>query len=227
MPPTDLEWSDFDHLEGKREDAAAVIEGALAKSAAGVNGLVYGPPGTGKTSFAKVFAARLGMSLFPVGEADDEGGEPTRAERLGDLRLAQSLLGRNSKGLVFVDEAEDVLGANGGGFFSALMGSSAERGTGSRVFLHRLLEENPAPTIWATNRTGALDEAILRRMTFVIEMRKPPARVRQRIWLRQLRKNDIHATDEDGLTALDWAAKKGHTGIVMRLRKAEQKPKGF
>ena len=196
-PPSDLEWSDFEHLKEAREDAAAIIKGALAKSVKGVNVLVYGPPGTGKTSFSKVLAAELGVSLFPVGEADERGDEPTRGERLSDLRLSQSLLGRDSKGLVFVDEAEDVLGAGDAGLFFALMGSAPRRGSGSRVFLHRLLEENPAPTIWATNQTAFLDEAILRRMNFVIEMRKPPARVRQRIWLRQLRKHGISATEED------------------------------
>ena len=199
-PPSDLEWSDFEHLRETREDAAAIIKGALAGSVKGVNVLVYGPPGTGKTSFSKVLTAELGVSLFPVGEADERGDEPTRGERLSDLRLAQALLGRDSKGLVFVDEAEDVLGAESGGFFFGLMGSPPSWARGSRVFLHRLLEENPAPTIWATNRTGALDEAVLRRMNFVIDMRKPPVRVRQRIWLRQLKKNDISATEEDART---------------------------
>ena len=196
-PPSDLEWSDFEHLKEIRDDAAAIIKGALAGSVKGVNTLVYGPPGTGKTSISKVLAAELGASLFPVGEADERGDEPTRGERLSDLRLAQSLLGRDSKGLVFVDEAEDVLGVHGDGFFFELMGSPARQAEGSRVFLHRLLEENPAPTIWVTNRPDALDKAILRRMNSVIEMRKPPARVRTRIWLRQLRKNDISATEED------------------------------
>lgn len=199
-PPSDLDWSDFEHLRKTREDAAAIVEGALAGSLTGVNVLVYGPPGTGKTSFSKVLAEQLGLGLFPVGEADERGAEPTRGERLSDLRLAQSLLGRDSKGLVFVDEAEDVLGGEGGDGFLGLIGPPPGRARGSRVFLHRLLEENPAPTIWATNRTDSLDEAILRRMMFVIEMRKPPASVRERIWLRHLKKNQISATAQDART---------------------------
>lgn len=196
-PPSDLEWSDFEHLEQARDDAAAIVQGALAKSARGVNILFHGPPGCGKTSLAKVLAVHLGASLFPVGEADESGDEPTRGERLTDLRLSQSLLGRDSKGIVFVDEADDVLGDESGGFLLGLLGNPARRSRGSRVYLHRLLEENEAPTIWATNRARGLDEAILRRMMFVIEMRKPPTRVRQRIWARQLKKNDVRATEED------------------------------
>lgn len=199
-PPTELEWADFEHLKEAREDAVAILKGALATSARGVNVLIHGPHGTGKTSFAKVLAAQLEVNLFPVGEADDRGDEPTRGERLSDLRLAQSLLGQDRQALVAVDEAEDVLGAEDGGLLFALMGSSRRRVTGSRVFLHRLLEENPAPTIWITNLADALDEGVLRRMNFVIEMRKPPTRVRERIWLRDLRKNGISASSEDART---------------------------
>ncbi len=196
-PPPELEWADFEHLDETREDAVAILKGALATSARGVNVLIHGPHGTGKTTFAKVLGAQLEVSLFPVGEADERGDEPTRGERLSDLRLAQSLLGRDREALVVVDEAEDVLGAEGGGFLFGLVGSPPRRRTGSRVFLHRLLEENPAPTIWITNLADALDEGVLRRMNFVIEMRKPPARVRERIWLRDLRKNGISASEED------------------------------
>ena len=195
--PTELEWSDFGHLAEVRDDAAAILSGARAKSDRGVNILLHGPPGCGKTSLAKVLAAHLGTTLVPAGEADESGDEPTRGERLSDLRFAQSLLGRDSRGIVFVDEAEDVLGGASDVSPMRIMGLSAGPDRGSRVFLHRLLEENPAPTIWATNRADGLDEAVLRRMTFAVEMRKPPTRVRERIWTRQLEKYGIRATEED------------------------------
>ena len=195
--PTELEWSDFGHLAEVRDDAAAILSGGRAKSDRGVNILLHGPPGCGKTSLAKVLAAHLGTTLVPAGEADESGDEPTRGERLSDLRFAQSLLGRDSRGIVFVDEAEDVLGGASDVSPMRIMGLSAGPDRGSRVFLHRLLEENPAPTIWATNRADGLDEAVLRRMTFAVEMRKPPTRVRERIWSRQLKKYGIRATEED------------------------------
>ena len=49
--------------------------------------LLYGPPGTGKTEFAKVLAREIGADLRAVGETDDEGGEPSRRERLAELGL--------------------------------------------------------------------------------------------------------------------------------------------
>ena len=51
----------------------------------------------------------MDVELFSVGEADAAGGEPTRSERLGELRLAQSLLGRDSGSLLLFDEMDDLL----------------------------------------------------------------------------------------------------------------------
>lgn len=200
--PPDLEWSDFEYLGRAQDDLAAIVKGALARSEPGVNILLPGEPGVGKTSLAKVTAAQLGVSLFPVGEADERGDEPTRGERLADLRLTQSLLGGDGTGLPFVDDADDVLAGDSAdvsllGLFGASSRPRPGPGGGSRVFLHRLLEENSAPTVWVVNRAEAIPESVLRRMTFVVEMRRPPTRVRRRIWSRQLGKHGIRFTKPD------------------------------
>ena len=49
------------------------MKGALDSGASGVNVLLYVPPGTGKTQFCKVLAEKLGVTLFSVGESDDDG----------------------------------------------------------------------------------------------------------------------------------------------------------
>ena len=49
--PSELEWSDFDHVARERDHVERLLEGALETSASGVNILLYGPPGTGKTEF--------------------------------------------------------------------------------------------------------------------------------------------------------------------------------
>jgi hypothetical protein len=87
-----LPWGAFAHLGRVAELAAAVVRAALDGQESGVNILLYGPPGTGKTSFAATLAARIGARLRPVAEADDNGGEPQRYERLAGLRLAQRLV---------------------------------------------------------------------------------------------------------------------------------------
>ena len=84
-----------------------MLRAALAGRESGVNILLYGPPGTGKTSFAATLAARVGARLRPVAEADEDGDEPHRHERLAGLRLAQRLAAPRNTLLLF-DEAEDL-----------------------------------------------------------------------------------------------------------------------
>ena len=92
--------------------AASVLRAALVGHEIGVNILLYGPPGTGKTSFAAALAAQVGANLRPVVEADEDGGEPTRHERLAGLRLAQRLAASRNTLLLF-DEAEDLFVGRG------------------------------------------------------------------------------------------------------------------
>lgn len=68
--PTELEWSDFDHIAQDRNHVERLLAGALDSGPTGVNVLLHGPPGTGKTEFCKVLAERLGVTLFTVGTAD-------------------------------------------------------------------------------------------------------------------------------------------------------------
>ena len=192
--PSDLDWSDFDHLGTSRDHVERMLRGALERETRGVNILLYGPPGTGKTEFCHVLAHRIGVDLFGVGEADESGDEPSRRERLAELRLAQSLLGDDRGALLLFDEMEDLLSA--GLFAMPFDGFLGRRhGAASKVFMHRLLEETPAPTLWTTNSTHMIDKTILRRMMFALEMRQPPPRIRARIWSRQLARHGIDATD--------------------------------
>ena len=195
----ELEWEDFDHLGQQRADVEGIVRGALSKRAKGVNVLLYGPPGTGKTEFARTLAARLGVALFSVGETDEIGDEPSRSERLADLKLGQSLLRRDAGAMLLFDEMDDLLGQGSSspfGLFGFLKPRRRSRAP-SRLFMNRLLEENPAPTLWTVNEASDIDRAILRRMMFAIELRQPPPPVRQRIWARQLERNGIEASTED------------------------------
>ena len=199
---SELEWSDFDHVAADRDHVERLLKGALDTGASGVNVLLYGPPGTGKTQFCKVLAERLGVTLYSVGESDDDGGEPVRGERLQELRLAQRLLARNRRSLLLFDEMEDLLSDSLAGlaFFGRPFRSGPRfRDGGSKVFMHRLLEQAPAPTLWTMNDAREVSPAILRRMMFALELRPPTPRVRARIWARQLDRHDIEAGPDDAL----------------------------
>lgn len=177
---TPLTWEDFEHLGSVRELAARVMTGAGKAGADGVNLLLHGPVGTGKTEFAKALAAHTGMSIWSVGETDEEGDEPMRGERLAALKLAQRLLSKRVDALILLDEAEDVLNLD-----MPLFGRVTERAR-SKVYINRMIEQNPVPVIWTCNDTSEIDAAVLRRMTLAVEIRTPSQPVRARIWRRVL-----------------------------------------
>ena len=230
-PASELDWSDFDHVARDRDHIERVITGALESGAPGVNILLYGPPGTGKTEFCKVLAERLGASLYSVGESDDGGDEPVRGERLQELRLAQRLLAGHGGSLLLFDEMEDLLSdpfpAWGlFGPFSRL----AQRNTGSKVFMHRLLEAAPTPTLWTMNSPRGVSETILRRMMFALELRRPTPQVRARIWTREFEATPgvgTGATAAAGLAGggID-AVRHGVGRNLSRVLECERPPQG-
>ncbi|HQU69504.1 MAG TPA: ATP-binding protein [Albidovulum sp.] len=169
------EWQDFEGLGRDADLMRDLLSRALAERKPGVHILLYGPPGTGKTEFAKVLAREIGADLRAVGETDDDGGEPSRRERLAELSMASRMLGQRSDTVLLFDEMEDLFGAGGFPFI---------REAPSKVHFNRVLETNPIPVIWTTNSVNACDPAFLRRISYSALMRPPSGRVRARIWQR-------------------------------------------
>ncbi|MCY4051250.1 MAG: AAA family ATPase [Gammaproteobacteria bacterium] len=192
---TELRWSDFAHLGQDIEDIVTILRGSMVgEGSRGVNILLYGPPGTGKTSLARVAARKAGLQLLNVGEADEQGWEPTSRERLQDLHLAQNLLEGDGVSVILLDEMDDVLDHRLS--FLEMEISNARNGR-SRIWLHRLLENTPVPTIWITNHARTIDRAVLRRMTYALELRLPPANIRRSIWSRQLARHGVEGNAEE------------------------------
>ena len=185
-PKSELDWDDFKHLGEDSQFLADLMAGALRQGQRGVSVLLYGPPGTGKTEFSRTLAARLSTDLYALGEADDQGGSPNTQERLGSIQMAQSLLRDHGEALLLIDEAEDVLAGPGSPLALFGLGPMRRQPHTARVFLHRLLENAPAPMLWICNRVDAIDSAVLRRFSYVMEMQPPTRRTRQRVWMRSL-----------------------------------------
>lgn len=162
---------DFDGRTREIDFLVRLLRGAVERRAEGVNILVHGPPGTGKTELARTLAAAAGVVMFSVGEADEDGEEPNRWERVSALRLAHRMLARRSGAMLLFDEMEDVIGDA-----SPVEGGWMKGRQGSKLWLNRLVETNPVPVIWTTNAVGNIDPAILRRMSFVLRLDPPAGR---------------------------------------------------
>ena len=164
-----LSLADFAHVTDA-DVLRRLLAGALAERAPGINILIHGPPGTGKTELAMALAAAAQAPLHTIGEADEDGDEPSRWDRVQALQLAQrALSGLTRPAILLFDEMEDLIGnaqRSGGDWIT--------RREGSKVFINRMLETNPLPVIWTTNAMGNIDDAILRRMSFVLQLGHPP-----------------------------------------------------
>ena len=189
-----------------------LLRGALRTRAAGVNVLIYGPPGTGKTELARTLAAEAGAALYAVGEADPDGEEPSRLDRLTALRRSQRLLARRGGSLLLLDEMEDLVGGAG------MLDSRGDWRMASKVFFNRLLESNAVPTIWTSNAIDAVDPAYLRRMSFVLRMGYPDRRARSRIFGRLAEAEGVAEAGE-GLERLVPAAEAA-TGVARNALRA-------
>lgn len=160
--------ADFPAQQRDASLAMALLRGALASGARGINILIHGPPGTGKTELARTLAASLDEPLHAVGEADNDGEEPSRHDRVAALRLALRTLEKRGRALLLFDEMEDLLGDT-----RVEDSGRVRQRAGSKLFVNRLLEDNVVPIIWTSNCIVDVDPAILRRFSLSIRMDFP------------------------------------------------------
>jgi SpoVK/Ycf46/Vps4 family AAA+-type ATPase len=175
------------------ETARDLIVNALETRAQGVNILLVGPTGVGKSEAARLFGQLAGVPVFGVGGSDFSGDSATALERCSALRLANQLVPRGEALLLF-DEMEDLFR-----WELSLFSASSAAPAMSKQWFGSLLETNPNPIIWCTNRVEGIDPAFLRRFTFAIELKAPGAR--QRADALQL-----HVGKDGGLSRSDCEA---------------------
>lgn len=213
--PAQLKPEDFMNHREALKLLSAMLRGALAEKARGVNILLYGPPGTGKTELAKTLAAAAGARLHAVGETDEYGDEPARWERVTALKLAQRVLAGRCDVVLLFDEMEDLIGdmlrAEGARHFS--------QRPGSKVYVNRMFEDNAVPTIWTSNAIENIDPAFLRRMSYVLKMDLPSPKARQAI-LRRIAEDEGVALTPEAVERLAGSAGEATTVARNALRAA-------
>ena len=145
--------------------------------------LLYGPPGTGKTLLAKAVAKESGATVLEVSGSDVYDMYVGEGEK--NVKAIFSLARKLSPCVVFIDEADAILGSR----------NSGHSRTSHRELINQFLREWDGMTdtsafiMIATNRPYDLDEASLRRVPRRLLVDLPVEKDRKAIL-------DIHLKEE-------------------------------
>jgi len=175
---------DFAFVEEDVQMLCALLRNAVTRKEAGVNVLLYGPPGTGKTELAKVVAQMAGLDLFEVEYADRDGNSLSGRDRYRSLQIAQVFLKGSAQAALLFDEVEDVFPpiSTEAAQLLARAEQVAVPASGSvsgKAWVNQILESNPVPTIWVTNRIEQIDPAFRRRFAYHLELKSPAPGARE------------------------------------------------
>ena len=159
-----LGLEDYKHLSKDIDIVLPYLKNAIQNKQDGVNVLFYGLPGTGKTELAKTISKELKTKLFEISYADEDDESIDGYRRLKAFKVAQALLS-NQNILLMYDEAEDIFESSDNFF--------APKRQDNKAWLNKILESNTIPTIWITNNIRSIDNAMVRRFDFAIEVPIP------------------------------------------------------
>jgi SpoVK/Ycf46/Vps4 family AAA+-type ATPase len=190
-PRSTLGPTDFEFVADEVKVLCALLKNAVAGRAAGVNVLLYGPPGTGKTELAKVCAQAAALELYEVEYADRDGNSLTGRDRYRSLQISQVFLKGSANVALLFDEVEDVFPAIPGDAAQLMARLDAGDGASSasvsgKAWVNQILESNPVPVIWVTNRIEQIDPAFRRRFQYHLELKSPPPGAREALVARAL-----------------------------------------
>ena len=188
---SELTETDFDFVGVDRQMLTALLGNAVARKESGVNVLLYGPPGTGKTELAKVAAQAAGLELYEVEYADRDGNSLSGRDRYRSLQISQVFLKGSAKVALLFDEVEDVfppISTDAAQLMARMdTGDGALSGSVSgKAWVNQILETNPVPVIWVTNRIEQIDPAFRRRFQYHLELKSPPPGARETLVARAL-----------------------------------------
>mmetsp|Transcript_16708 Transcript_16708/g.19244 ORF Transcript_16708/g.19244 Transcript_16708/m.19244 type:complete len:1183 (+) Transcript_16708:634-4182(+) len=124
--------------------------------------LFYGSSGTGKTMLANAIATKLDVKILLI-------NLPTLGPMAGSTVKFLFREARINKALLFFDECESLF-------------MSREKGGTAVTSILTELERFDGLCVLATNRACDLDEAMYRRISIAVELKKPDHILREKIW---------------------------------------------
>lgn len=149
--------------------------GGVGGDRGGVVGLLHGLPGTGKTLCAEAIAGELNRPLKVARSSTILSKWVGESER----NLQKLFKEAKANGAVlFIDEADSLIGQRDK--------SNSEHSRSLINLLLSLIERHSGVVVLATNFRDGLDSALERRITHQVELRRPNAAVRLKIWTLML-----------------------------------------
>jgi len=141
---------------------------------AGMPVMLHGAPGTGKTLAAEIMAGETGRNLHIA----DLAGLISKyvGETAQNLKALFDTV-RRSGDVLFIDEADSLFTRR-----TEVRDSNDKHANADANYLLQLIETHPGFTLLATNRPADIDPAFFRRMRFNVEIGRPLAAERLRMW---------------------------------------------
>lgn len=157
------------------------------KPGCGVNILLYGAPGTGKTSFAYTLAKELGLDAYEIRHGEEDGRNKSLGSRMLGVHACNEQIPAG-KGMMIVDEADQVLRTSGGRMFG-LFGFGGCPTESEKGAVNSMLDSIRVPTVWISNASAdAMADSVRRRFDYSICFGKMTNSMRENIWRNNVRK---------------------------------------
>lgn len=140
----------------------------------GLSMLFAGPPGTGKTMSAEVVAGELNLEIYKIDLSQVVSKYIGETEKNLKEVFQEA---RYSHAILFFDEMDALFGKR-----SEVKDSHDRYANLETAFLLQQMEEYEGITVLATNYLQNIDEAFMRRISYVIKFPFPDADYREKIW---------------------------------------------
>jgi len=176
--PASLTVDDYSHTAEDITLLRPLLANTCKNQTRGINILLYGTPGTGKTELARLLASEAGVPLYEVSTVDEDGDPRPGEKRLAVFRLSQQVLKRRLPCVLLFDEIEDAFPSRYS--MASFFGQHKPVGQ-QKAWTNQLLENNPVPAIWISNQIEQIDEAFLRRFTYILQLETPSRKARRRL----------------------------------------------
>ena len=140
----------------------------------GLSILFAGVPGTGKTMCAQIMAGELNMEMYKINISQIVSKYIGETEKNLQAVFREA---KNSNCILFFDECDALFGKR-----SEVKDSHDRNANVETAYLLQQIEEYDGVCILATNLLQNIDEAFLRRITFVIHFPFPDPKTREQIY---------------------------------------------